>query len=207
MHARRRAVTTLARQAPQAVVQAGGGGSQYGRIVELQQTVGNRAVSIALRGGAANVNLHGETTGAYDGGESTVSPPKVTRAKGCDCSDEEPCLRATGTISVKYKVDVTIRMPDMPEGLSECQQGRVASFLRNVLTPHEQEHARRFRTYNGTTNRNYSITGCGRAGLKSELESQLEKMHGDEATARADATNKYSAAIDPFNKRVDLDCD
>jgi hypothetical protein len=189
------------------VARAVSGGSQYERVLGLQQTVGNRAVSIALRGGAANVNLHGETTGDFDGGESTVSTPKVTRAKGCDCADEEPCLRATGTIAVKYKVDVTIRMPDMPEGLSDCQQGRVTTFLRTVLAPHEQEHARRFRAYNGTTTRNYSITGCGRAGLQSELETQLEKMHGDEATARADAAKKSSAAIDPFNKRVDLDCD
>jgi len=201
-----RSVISTARKAPGPLVRAAAGGTQYERVLALQQTAGNRAVSIALRGGAANVNLHGETTGDFDGGESTVSTPTVARAKGCDCADEEPCLRGTGTITIKYKVDVTIRMPDMPEGLSDCQQGRVTAFLRNVLAPHEQEHARRFRAYNGTTVRPYSITGCGRAGLQSELETQLEKMHSDEATTRADAAKNSSAAIDPFNKRVDLDC-
>jgi hypothetical protein len=95
----------------------------------------------------------------------------------------------------------------MPGGLSECQQGRVRAFLRDVLGPHEQEHARRLRTYNGTTRRTYSITGCGRAGLESAMSSQLQQMHDDEAAARATASDQLSAAIDPFNRPIDLDCD
>jgi hypothetical protein len=200
-------MVAVARKAPGTPVRAATVGSQYEWVLALQQTVGNRAVSIALRGGPVSVNLHGETSGSYDGGTSVVSKPKIVRAKGCDCSDEDPCLRATGRIAVTYHVDVTIRMPDMPEGLSECQQRRVRSFLRNVLGPHEQEHARRLRTYNGITNRQYSITGCGRAGLESEMSTKLQDMHNDEATARADAADKLSAAIDPFVRPIDLDCD
>jgi hypothetical protein len=188
-------------------VRSGDAGSLYAQLVELQQTVGNRAVTVALRGGPANVSLHGETSGTYDGGTSVVGKPKVAPAKGCDCPEEDPCLRATGTIAVTYHVDVTIGMPSMPGGLSECQQGRVRAFLRDVLGPHEQEHARRLRTYNGTTRRTYSITGCGRAGLESAMSSQLQQMHDDEAAARATASDQLSAAIDPFNRPIDLDCD
>ncbi|TDO47273.1 hypothetical protein EV643_109166 [Kribbella sp. VKM Ac-2527] len=206
MHARKKSVVAVARKAPGTAARAATVGSQYERVLALQQTVGNRAVSIALRGGPVSVNLHGETSGSYDGGTSVVSKPKIVRAKGCDCSDEDPCLRATGTIAVTYHVDVTIRMPDMPEGLSDCQQRRVRSFLRDVLGPHEQEHARRLRTYNGITNRKYSITGCGRAGLESEMSTKLQDMHNDEATARADAADKSSAAIDPFVRPIDLNC-
>ena len=41
----------------------------------------------------------------------------------------------------------------MPGGLSDCQERRVRDFLRNVLGPHEQEHARLLQTYDGTTSR------------------------------------------------------
>jgi hypothetical protein len=207
MQTRKRPGSTAARKAPGVVVRAGDGGSQYARVVELQQTAGNRAVSIALRGGPASVNLHGETKGNYDGGQSVVSKPKVVRAKGCECPDEDPCLRATGTIAVKYHVDVDINMPSMPDGLSECQQRRVQTFLRDVLGPHEREHAKRLRTYNGTTNRPYSVTGCGRAGLESELATKLQEMHDTESASRATAADNLSAAIDPFVRPIDLDCD
>jgi len=201
------AATPETARLPSPVVRLGDAGSRYAQLMELQQTVGNRAVSVTLMGGPANVNLHGETSGSYDGGTSVVSKPKVARSKGCDCPDEDPCLRAKGTIAVTYHVDVTIQMPPVPDGLSECQQRRVRAFLRDVLGPHEQEHARRLRTYNGTTRRPYSITGCGRAGLDSEMSSKLQQMHDDEAATRAEAADKLSAAIDPFKRPIDLDCD
>ena len=182
-----------------------GGGSAYERVLRLQQTAGNRA-AVALLGGPVNVSLHGETKGNYDGGTSVVSKPKVVRAKGCDCTDEEPCLKATGTIAVTYHVDVDIRMPGMPDGLNECQQRRVRAFLRDVLGPHEQDHARRLRKYNGTTRRPYSVTACGKAALESELSTRLQEMHDTEATARADAADADSASIDPFVRPIDLDC-
>lgn len=211
MQIRKKPRGTAARKSPRAVARTVGptsdGASQYARIVELQQTVGNRAVSVALRGGPVSVNLHGETSGSYDGGTSVVSKPKIVRAKGCDCTDEDPCLKATGTIAVTYHVDVTIRMPEMPTGLSDCQQRRVRSFLRDVLTPHEQDHARRLRTYNGTTRRPYSITGCGKAGLEGEMSTKLQEMHDTEAADRATAADNLSAAIDPFVRPIDLDCD
>ncbi|WP_132297533.1 hypothetical protein [Kribbella sp. VKM Ac-2568] len=206
MYVRKRSGGTAARKASGAVARAVSGGTQYERVLALQQTVGNRAVSIALRGGPVSVNLHGETKGNYDGGTSVVSKPKVVRAKGCDCPDEDPCLRATGTIAVTYHVDVDIRMPPVPDGLSECQQRRVRSFLRDVLGPHEQDHARRLRTYNGTTRRPYSITGCGKAGLETEMSTKLQEMHDTEAADRATDADNHSAAIDPFVRPIDLDC-
>jgi hypothetical protein len=209
-------MTARVAKTPGAVARAEGGSSAYGRttdggaayerVLALQQTVGNRAVSVALLGGPVSVSLHGETKGNYDGGTSVVGKPKVVRAKGCDCPDEDPCLRATGTIAVTYRVDVDIRMPGMPDGLSECQQRRVRTFLRDVLGPHEQDHARRLRKYNGTTRRPYSITGCGKAGLESEMASKLQELHDTEATARADAADLDSASIDPFVRPIDLDC-
>jgi hypothetical protein len=199
-------VLAAARKAPGTAVRSATVSSQYERVLELQRTVGNRAVSVALHGGPVSVSLHGETKGNYDGGTSVVGKPKIVRAKGCDCPDEDPCLRATGTIAVTYHVDVDIRMPGMPDGLNECQQGRVRTFLRNVLGPHEQDHARRLRTYNGTTRRAYSITGCGKAGLETEMATKLQEMHDTEAADRATKSDDLSAAIDPFVRPIDLDC-
>lgn len=206
MHARRKSLPSGVRKDAGTAVRAAAGGSQYERVIALQQTAGNRAVSIALRGGPVNVSLHGETKGNYDGGTSAVSKPKIVRAKGCDCPDEDPCLRASGTIAVTYHVDVDIRMPSVPDGLNECQERRVRTFLRDVLGPHEQDHARRLRTYNGTTRRAYSITGCGKAGLETEMSTKLQEMHDTEAADRATKADDLSAAIDPFVRPIDLDC-
>lgn len=206
VHARKKSVSVGVRKAPGTAVRAADVGSQYERVLALQQTVGNRAVSIALHGGPVSVSLHGETKGNYDGGTSVVGKPKIVRAKGCDCPDEDPCLRATGTIAVTYHVDVDIRMPGVPEGLNECQERRVRTFLRSVLGPHEQDHARRLRTYNGTTRRAYSITGCGKAGLEAEMSTKLQEMHDTEAADRATAADANSAAIDRFVRPIDLDC-
>jgi hypothetical protein len=206
VHARKKTLPVGVRKAPGTAVRSADGGTQYERVIALQQTVGNRAVSIALRGGPVNVSLHGETKGNYDGGTSVVSKPKIVRAKGCDCPDEDPCLRATGTIAVTYHVDVGIRMPSVPDGLNECQERRVRAFLRDVLGPHEQDHARRLRTYNGTTRRPYSITGCGKTGLEAELSTKLQEMHDTEAADRATKADDNSAAIDPFTRTIDLDC-
>jgi hypothetical protein len=97
-------------------------------------------------------------------------------------------------------------MPPVPGGLSECQQRRVRAFLRDVLGPHEQEHARRLRTYNGRSRRAFSVKGCGRTGLDSEVQAKLQQMHDDEADARAKAADRLSLAIDPFEREIDLDC-
>ncbi len=169
-------------------------------LTAVQRAAGNRAATL-LAGG---VNLHGETTASYDGGRSQVLNPQVRRTEGCaECPADEPCLRYTGTLVVRYNADITIRMPDMPGDLTTCQQRRVRAFLRDVLGPHEQDHARRFRGYNGTTRRAFVLTGCGRAALQEQLQS----MHDTQAEQRAAAADARSAAIDPFVREVDLDCD
>ena len=128
------------------------------------------------------------------------------RRRAASVRPKAPCLTGTGTLQVTYSVDVTITMPDMPAGLTACQQRRVRDFLTDVLEPHEQEHARRLRTYDGTTTRPFGVTGCGRAALDSAVNKKLQKMHNDEAAARANAAEKLSKAIDPFDRPIDLKC-
>ena len=150
------------------------------------------------------MSLHGDTTAEYDGGTSKWTPKSVKRAKTCtECPDDDPCVRAVGTFTVTYHTEVTIRMPDVPDGLTECQQQRVRTFLRDVLGPHEREHARRFRTYNGTTTHPIDFTGCG----TSALQEHLQEIHDNEEAKRHADAEALSAAIDPFNRPIDLDCE
>jgi len=97
---------------------------------------------------------------------------------------------------------VTISMPDVPGGLTACQERRVRAFLRDVLRPHENDHARRLRTYDGTTRRAFDLTGCGQAAV----QEKLQEMHDTEAADRAAKADAKSAEIDPFIREIDLDC-
>ena len=179
-------------------------------LIALQRTVGNSAVSQLVAeysgaGSAAYVSLHGNTRGDYDGGLSQVSPVKVVRAKGYDCPDG-PCYSASATLQVTYSVDVTIGMPDVPSGLTDCQEKRVRAFLRDVLGPHEKEHARRIRTYNGVTKRPFSAKGCGQEAAIDAAQAKAQEMHDSEAVKRMQDADGLSLAIDPFNRQIDLDC-
>lgn len=190
------------------------GPSKSHRVVrELQRLAGNAAVcdiltrphqpSSTVHNGGPSVSLHGDTTAAFDGGTSKWTPKSMKRAKSCtECPEDDPCLHAVGTFNVTYKADVTIKMPDVPDGLTACQERRVRAFLRDVLGPHEREHARRFRTYDGTTTHRIDFTGCGTTALQEHLQETHDK---EEAKRHTDAES-LSAAIDPFNKPIDLDC-
>lgn len=173
-------------------------------VRSLIATVGRPRTAVAAGGGSgASVSLHGDTSSDFDGGQSSWKPRSMARAKNCtDCPEDNPCLHAVGTFSVAYKANVTIVMPDMPDGLTECQQKRVSDFLRNVLAPHEREHARRFHTYDGTTRHAIDFTGCG----TDALNAHLQEIHDNEETQRQADARAKSAAIDPFNRPINLDC-
>ncbi|HWM02099.1 MAG TPA: hypothetical protein VNP92_07145 [Actinophytocola sp.] len=98
---------------------------------------------------------------------------------------------------------MTINMPGVPAGLTRCQQRRVREFLRDVLRPHEEDHSRRFRTYNGRTVIPLDLTGCGSA----DLRAQVTAIHDAEAAQRQATTDARSGEIDPFTREVDLDCE
>ena len=97
-------------------------------------------------------------------------------------------------------------MPDVPDGLTKCQQKRVQDFLTNVLGPHEQEHARRIRAYNGTTVRAFSAKDCGKGAATAAAQTTAQEMHDTEAVKRSADADASSLAIDPFDKKIDLDC-
>lgn len=179
-------------------------------LLALQQSFGNRAVSrlvavYAGGGSAASVSLHGKTSGDYDGGTSKILNFRVLPAKGCECTDG-PCFQASATLQVRYSVNVTIEMPDVPSGLLTCQEKRVRDFLRDVLGPHEREHARRIRTYNGVTTRPLAVKACGQEAARDAAQTKAQEMHDTEAEKRMSDADALSLAIDPFDRPIDLNC-
>jgi len=192
-------------------VVVGDAGSRAAALFDLQRLAGNRAVAQLVRrfdgnGKSGSITLHGQAEPFFDGGNATVLSPKVARKKGCDCPQDEPCMIGSGTLKVVYKVEVTVTMPDVPGGLTDCQERRVRDFLRNVLGPHEQEHARLLRGYNGTTSRPFSVTACGRPALDEAVNAKIQQMQTDEHDQRSADAEKKSAAIDPFDRPIDLNC-
>ena len=160
---------------------------------------------VEVEGGCDGLSLHGQTSAAFNGGRWSVAGQRVTTSQACgECPPGARCLHLTGTLVAAYSASVTITMPGVPGGLTPCEAGRVRAFLRDVLLPHEQEHRRRFKTYDGTTRTPLDLTGCG----TDDLTRQIAAIQAAEDASRQAAANALSAAIDPFVRVVDCsDCD
>ena len=192
-----------------ATLSAGDSASRSHLLTTLQRVAGNAAVQGALevnrapsnargRGGAFSV--HGETDATFDGGTGKMVNQKVKKSGKCEDCPEGECVKVTGTLVVTYHVDVTVTMPDVPDGLNDCEEPKVRQFINTTLRAHENEHVRRFKTYNGKKSIPINITGCG----ESDIQSQVEAKHdADEQKRQADA-QALSDAIDPFTKSIDL---
>jgi len=151
-----------------------------------------------------HVRLQGRTDATFDGGTSSISGQRTSRAEGCEnCT--EGCLRVRGTLVLTFSVATQVTLPgvgDFPD-LTPCQQVRVRDAIDNVLAPHEQQHVDAFRTYNGTSRHPFGLKGCN----AEEINAQLEVIHHQEAASREAAAQALSDALDPFHFDVDLDCE
>ena len=151
-----------------------------------------------------SLRLEGRTDADFDGGAFETKNVRVRRATTCENCLEGECSHVTGTLVANYHVNTTVTLPsvaDIPD-LSRCQQQRVRNAINTVLAPHEQEHVRAFRTYNGATRRPFDLTLC-----RSEFDSAIQQMFDAEESARRSAAQAASDALDPFHFDVDLDCE
>jgi hypothetical protein len=169
-------------------------------LIEPITVYGDPATASAS-GGAFSV--HGQTDANFDGGTGKMLNQKARPSKTCIDCPEGQCMHVTGTLRVTYHVDVQVTMPDVPDGLNECEEAKARQFINTTLRAHENEHVRRFRTYNGKKSIPVNITACG----ESDATSQVQALHDADEQKRQSDAQALSDAIDPFTKSIDLsDC-
>ena len=192
--------------------QENGANPRSGLRAQSQETVPATLAPLTGRGvpsqhrvNASSVELRGETRADYDGGAFETQNVRVSAAETCDsCSDGDPCVRVRGVLVARYHVTTTVTLPsvgDFPD-LTPCQRARVQNAIDNVLAPHEQEHVRAFRQYNGVTRTPFDLTIC-----RSQFDSSIREMFENQERQRRASAQAASDALDPFSFTVDLDCE
>lgn len=151
------------------------------------------------RGGSPNLHLEGHTEANYDHG--TFSTRITSQQPAQDCADcgGDPCVEARGTLVSVFHAHPVITLPPVPPGLSPSVTRCVRRFITRVLAPHEQQHRRAFKTYDGTVHTPFTYHGCQ---SPEALNIFVQPIHDAIETGRAAHANALSDALDPFN--VDL---
>lgn len=129
---------------------------------------------------------------------------KTSPATGCDGCKGADCVRVSGTITITYTVTTTIgSMPTVASypKLKLCQKERLKKAI-NDLKKHEDEHAKRFKTYNGTETLNLNFIAC-----RDDIESKIIERVSAAATAHQSKAQAFSDAIDNPSFTVVVDCD
>ncbi len=149
-----------------------------------------------------SVTFQGTTTPSYDGGTGATQNLARTPSENCVGCAESDCYHYTGQLNIDYHVGTHVELPDVPEGLTECQHERVKNAIDNILAPHEQEHVAAFRQYNGTVTLALNYTGCS-----TGFQDYVQQLHNTNEMARRAIAQNASDALDPFHIEVDLDCE
>jgi hypothetical protein len=153
---------------------------------------------------AYSVTLQGRTDATFSNSFRTRNV-RTRRAEGtCENCTGDDCVRVTGRLQSTFRVTTTVTLPsvnDFPD-LTACQRRRVQSGITNVLAPHEQQHVRAFRTYNGVVTTPFDLTIC-----RSDFDSRIQELHDSVESARRASAQAASDALDPFQFDVDLDCE
>ena len=169
----------------------------------LAETSGKGAEKRAVNFG---LTLKGRTEATFDGGTFRATNVKMTPATGClECAG--PCVKVTGTLESTFQVTTVVTLPriaDFPD-LTPCQRERVQNAITNILAPHEQEHVRAFRAYNGVVRQPFAFTCC-RSEAQAQLDAVGKQMHDQTEGPRHAAAQAASDALDPFSFEVDMDC-
>ncbi|QCX00969.1 DUF4157 domain-containing protein [Aggregatimonas sangjinii] len=149
-----------------------------------------------------SISIQGVTNATYDGGKGRsngLQRTAVTEGPGCAEGD---CWHYTGHYQIDYGVATSVSLPEVPSGLSPCQEDRVREAIANELVPHENDHVAAFEQYNGSVTLSIDYTGPS-----SGIEAYVQQLHDTDEAARRAASNAASTALDPFHVNIDLDCE
>lgn len=149
-----------------------------------------------------SISIQGVTNATYNGGNgrsSGLQRTAVTKGPGCSKGD---CWHYTGQYTIDYSVSTSVSLPGVPTGLTPCQEDRVRDAITNTLSPHEDQHVGAFNQYNGTVTLPIDYTGPS-----TGIDAYAQQLHNVNEAARRAAANAASAALDPFNVNIDLECE
>lgn len=131
-----------------------------------------------------------------------AAPPKGVKP-------DDDLVTVTATAVCTFKATVTISLPSVPSGLSACQTKRVKDAIDNKLAPHEKQHEAAMKTYDGTVEEDFTLTGVKRSGITAALTAKAKEIADRLQGERQKAAQDASDALDqpPFVVIVDLDCE
>ncbi len=116
-----------------------------------------------------------------------------------------------GTASAQFTTAVKISLATVPTGLSKCAAGKYKTLIASKLSPHEQDHKKRFTTtlpahsYNGAYKNAIKESGDDQAAVQASIKSKLDDALAAEVTKREERNDAYAiTAIDPFHVTADI---
>ncbi len=160
-----------------------------------------RATSKKAFGHCEGVEVHGQTD--FTPQPSGFSVQARTRPSiDCDECSAPDCIVSSGTIVSTFRSAITVTLPPVPDGLSDCETAAVRRFINTTLRNHEQQHVAAFSKYNGTVRTPFTYTGC-----KSGLQAFVQSIHDGIDARRSASANAASDALDPFVRSIPCNCD
>jgi hypothetical protein len=157
----------------------------------------------AVGHGPANVSLKGKTTASFDGGSFHTEGVTTEAGESCKACKAKNCIHVTGNVVTAYRVSTRVSLPSVAQfrNLTPCQREAVRQAIEDQLAPHEQDHVAAFGQYTGSSTQAFDLTTC-----RTALPAKIDAMVRSEEQQRRDEAKAASAALDPFQIDVDLNC-
>ena len=199
-----------------AVLQLKAGAGQIEDVLLLQRLAGNRAVTREVLhlpdvvGHGSCGDLPELECSAKASRTSTkkidVGPPTKKRDK-----EGNVTYNGKGTLAATFASTVAISLATPPSGLSTCATGKYQTLITKKLSPHEQDHKRRFLTadpkhaYNGAFKKSHKESGDDPASVQASIASHLGDVFDTELADRQARNDAHAIdAIDPFRVTADI---
>lgn len=151
---------------------------------------------------AAGPKLEGKTTAHWDSvGHFEPDPPKATRDK--------KGMRVQGNFVVDYASNPTVKLPDVPSNLNDCQKRNAEKFIRDVLEPHEQQHVKTFKQFfDGKTTTPFDIHATGADDVKAQVDvGYTAELAARKKLAQAESDKLDANGANQFTWDMDEGCD
>jgi hypothetical protein len=151
---------------------------------------------------AAGPRLEGKTTAHWDSiGHFDPDPPKASRDK--------KGMRVQGNFVVDYTSNPTVKLPDVPDSLTDCQKRNAEKFIRDVLDPHEQLHVKTFKQFfDGTTTTPFDIHATGADDVKAQVDKgYVTELAARKTTAQTESDKLDANGANQFTWDMDAGCD